>query len=43
MRLILTTITYYAKNIRRYCKPVQPENEEEKVEMEEGEEPEEDI
>ena len=37
MRLILTTITYCAKHIRRYCKPVQPENEEEIVEMEEGE------
>ena len=44
MRLILTTITYCAKHIkRRYCKPIQPENEEEIVEMEEGEEPEEDI
>ena len=30
-------------DIRRYCKPVQPENEEENVEMEEREDPEEDI
>ena len=44
MHLILTTITYCAKHIkRRYYKPIQPENEEEVVEMEEREELEEDI